>query len=118
MDRFYKLYNFFILDDLFFYDFSRTKLENIDCVKVLGYFFILKCGYDFYNTSKLLVWKRVKKLSIVNDKINEKRREIIEQIKEDFQRETNDLKIIPKLPEYGIHIDNICLLYTSPSPRD
>lgn len=107
MNQFYAFYNFFMLDNLLFYDFSRTKLENIDCVKVLGYVFILKCGYDFYNTSKLLVWKRVKKLSIVNDKINEKRREIIEQIKEDFKTETYGLKLKPKLPENGIHIDNI-----------
>ena len=107
MNQFYALCKFFMFDKIFFYDFSRTKLKNIDYVKVLGYFFILKCGYDFFNTSKLHVWERVKRLSIIRDKINQKRKEIIDQIKDDFEKETNGLKIIPKIPEYGIHIDNI-----------
>ena len=63
-----------MFDKLLFNNLSKNNLKNIDYVKVLGYVFILKYGYDFLNTSKLHVWKRVKRLSIIQDKINKKKK--------------------------------------------
>ena len=75
---------------IFLYNISKKNFKNIDFVKVLGYFFIFKCGYDFFNNSKLHVWERVKRLSIIQDKINKKRKEIIDQIKKILKKKRRD----------------------------
>ena len=76
--------------------------KNLDpkkIVKIFGYIYIIKLALSILRNSKQNLWISVKKIPYISNQITHKRKEIIFKIKEDFQKEINDLSIYNQLPK-------------------
>ena len=83
-------------------------------------------GVDFYNLDQHLTEEELMVRDLVRDWVDE---EVLPIIEEYYTKGTFPLELIPKIGEMGLFgcnlsgyecagLSNVCLLYTSPSPRD
>ena len=100
-----------------------AKLQNLDTttnsiiynkktiIQILGYIYILQLSYKLISNSrniyKGLIWNNIKKIPLVNNKINDKVKEIIDNINLGFQNELTDLKFYKEIPIQGLKNNEI-----------
>ena len=83
----------------------RVKLNFL--VQIFGYYKLIQIIINCFMNYKFFV----KKIPFVQSRINNKRLEIISNIKENFEKQTSHIPKFLKLPNTGISKDNILKLF-------
>ena len=86
---------------------TNTLIHNKKSIfEIFGYLYILQISYKFifYSSGNLrkIMWNNIKKIPLVNTKINDKVKEIIDNINLGFQNELTDLKFYKEIPIQGL----------------
>ena len=113
--EFFNIWNIFIPKcySLINYNDIQNKLiyNKKSVFEILGYIYILQLSYKFifYSSRNLkkLMWNNIKKIPLVNTKINDKVKEIIDNINLGFQNELTDLKFYKEIPIQGLKNNEI-----------
>jgi sphinganine-1-phosphate aldolase len=87
--------------------------ENIydRVLKYLGYAFIGKLSYDFINYATPIIYKKVKKIPVIEKQINIKKDKTIAQIKKELNKEIEGNKLYLELPQDGMKEDEILTIF-------
>jgi sphinganine-1-phosphate aldolase len=84
---------------------------NQQILKYLGYAFIAKTSYDFIIYATPIVYKRVKKIPMIEKQINIKKDRTILEIKKELNKEIEGNKLYLELPKEGFKEEEILTIF-------
>lgn len=84
---------------------------NQEILKYLGYAFIARVSYDLITYASPIVYKKIKKIPIIEKQINIKKDKTILQIKEEINKEIKGNKLYLELPNEGMKEDEILTIF-------
>jgi len=90
---------------------TNIELNTEQILKYLGYAFIARLSYDIINYTSLFLYKKIKKIPIIEKQINIKKDKTILQIKKELNKEIEGNKLYLELPNKGMNEEDILIIF-------
>jgi sphinganine-1-phosphate aldolase len=89
----------------------NLELNSDKVLKYLGYAFVARISYDFINYASPIIYKKVKKIPVVEKHINVKKDKTILEIKKELNKEIEGNKLYLEIPSIGLSEDEILNIF-------
>ena len=89
----------------------NIEIDSDIILKYLGYVFIGKLSYDLISYTSPIIYKKIKKIPIIEKQISLKKEKTIVQIKKELNKEIEGNKLYLELPKEGMSEDEILTIF-------